>query len=63
MELSKKHGSMPMQSWTDRANRENPRAADYYSELRTWLQHAIIQAEKSKNSRKKDKLLTMLREL
>jgi hypothetical protein len=63
MELTKKQGSMPMQSWTSRANRENTRNADYYSELRTWLQHAILQAEKSRDSSKKDKLLTLMREL
>ena len=63
MELSKKHGRMPVQLWTGRSNRENPRNAGYYSELRTWLQHAILQAEKSRNSRKKDKLLTLLKEL
>ncbi len=63
MELSKKHGSMPAQSWIGRSDGENPRFVDYYSELRTWLQHAIIQAEKRKDSGKRDKLLTLLREL
>ena len=63
MELARKQGSMPAQSWTGRANREDSRNEDYYSELRTWLQHAILQAEKSKDSSKKDKLLTLLREL
>jgi len=37
--------------------------ADYYPELRTWVQHAIVEAEKSKNHAKKDQFIDLLNDL
>ena len=48
MELVNKHAHTPAQSWTSRAERRHPPKVDYYSELRSWVQHAMFEAEKNK---------------
>jgi hypothetical protein len=63
MELADKHVSMPAQSWTSRAERKCPPKVDYYSELRSWVQHGILEAEKNKDYNKKDQLLSLLKDL
>jgi hypothetical protein len=63
METTEKQVNTPIQSWTHRAERKQPLKIDYYSELTSWLQHAIIEAEKNKNFNKKDHLLTLLKDL
>jgi hypothetical protein len=35
----------------------------FYPELRSWVQHAILEAEKNGNFEKKDQLLSLLKEL
>ena len=63
MELLNKGVSTPTQSWTSRAERRHPPKIDYYSELRSWVQRAILAAEKNKDFNKKDQLLSLLRDL
>ena len=63
MELAEKHDTRPAQSWVNRAYRKGPSNVDYCSELRSWLQHAILEAEKNKDSNKKDELLVLLKGL
>ena len=63
MELADKYVSMHAQSWTNRVERRHPPKVDYYSELRSWVQHAILEAEKNKDFNKKDQLLSLLKDL
>jgi hypothetical protein len=63
MELADKHVITPTQSWTSRAERKHPPKVDYYSELRSWVRHAVLEAERSKDFNKKDRLLNLLKDL
>ena len=63
MELTGKHVHYPRRSWISRAERKHPIDADYYSELRTWLQHGIMEAEEKEDFSKKGRLLSLLKEL
>ena len=63
MGLAENKASTPTQSWINKAEKRHLPEADYYSELRSWLQHAILEAEKTKNINKKDQLLTLLKDL
>ncbi len=63
MELVEKHVSTAARSWSDRAERRGPAIADYSSELRSWVQCAILDAEETKDFSKKDRFLSLLREL
>jgi len=63
MELAEKQVSMSTQSWISRAERKHPRRIDYDSELRSWLQRAILEAEKKKDFNKKNQLLILLNDL
>jgi hypothetical protein len=63
MELVDKQVSTPTQSWTSRAERRHPPTIDYYSELRSWVQRAMLEAEKNKDFNKKDQLLSLLKDL
>jgi len=63
MELTDNRASKSAQSWTNRVERSHLPKADYYSELRSWLQRAILEAEKTKNFNKKDQLLILLKDL
>ncbi len=51
------------QSWINRVEgRHQPRVA-YHSELRDWVQHVILEAEKNNDFKKKHKFLTLLKDL
>jgi len=63
MELADNYVSTPAQSWISRAERKHLPKVDYYSELRSWVQHAISAAEKNKDFNKKDQLLSLLKDL
>jgi cystathionine beta-lyase/cystathionine gamma-synthase len=63
MEIVEKQSNRSAQSWTKRSEHRRSTEADFYPELRSWVQHAIVEAEKSKNSEKKDQLLSLLKEL
>jgi len=63
MELVDKYESTPGQSSTCRAERKYPLKVDYYSELRSWVQHAVLEAERNKDFNKKDRFLSLLNDL
>jgi hypothetical protein len=63
MESIDKQGSVPPQSWASSVERKHPSKIDYYSQLRSWVQHAIFEAEKNGDSNKKDRFLSLLRDL
>jgi hypothetical protein len=63
MELADKQVSTAARSWSNRADRRHSAIVDYSSELRSWVQHAISQAEDMKDFNKKDKFLSLLEDL
>jgi hypothetical protein len=63
MELMNEQTSKPAQSRISRAGRKHPRRVDYRSELRSWVQQVILEAEKNKDANKKDQFLSLLNEL
>jgi RNA-splicing ligase RtcB len=63
MELADRYASTPSQSLTSRAERKYSLKVDYYSELRSWVQHAILEAERKEDVNKRDRLLSLLKDL
>jgi hypothetical protein len=63
MEMLKGRSSRSARSWTKRVERRHSVEAGFYPELRTWVQHAILEAEKRGDFEKKDQLLSLLKEL
>jgi hypothetical protein len=63
MELIDMQVNTPAQSWLSRVEKRHPAQADYFSELRSWVQHAILEAEEKKDFNKKGKLLILLKDL
>jgi hypothetical protein len=63
MELANEKKNKSAQDWTDRVQRRHAPRVNYYSELRSWVQQVIREAEKSKDSVKKDQFLSLLKEL
>lgn len=63
MELVDKQISKPAQSWPSRVERRHSPKVEYYSELRSWVQQVILEAEKNKDFNKKDQFLSLLEEL
>ncbi len=63
MEIVNEKSGMSIRSWARKTERKEAHEVDYYPELRTWIQHAIIEAEKINNHRKKNKLLGLLKDL
>ena len=63
MELVDKQMSTAAQSWSNRADRRHPTKVDYSSELRSWVQLAILEAEEMKDLDKKGKFLSLLKDL
>jgi hypothetical protein len=63
MELIDTQVNTPAQSWLSRVERRHLAQADYFSELRSWVQHAILEAEEKKDFNKKGKLLNLLKDL
>jgi hypothetical protein len=63
MEIVKNKQNESARSWTRRAEHRHSVEAGFYPELRTWVQRAILEAEKRGNSEKKDQLLSLLKEL
>jgi hypothetical protein len=53
----------PAQAWVSRVERRYPPNVDYDSELRNWLQHVILEAEKDNNFKKRDHFLSLLKDL
>ena len=50
-------------SWISRVERKHQPKVDYHSELRDWVQHVILEAEKNKNFKKKGQFLSLLKDL
>jgi hypothetical protein len=63
MELVNKAKSTAARSWSNRADRRHSAIVDYSSELRSWVQCAILDAEEMKDFSKKDKFLSLLEDL
>ncbi len=63
MELVNKQTNTAVRSWSNRAERRSPAVVDYSSELRSWVQRAILDAEERKDFGKKDRFLSLLNDL
>jgi hypothetical protein len=63
MELVNKRTNTAVRSWSNRAGRKSPAVEDYSSELRSWVQRAILDAEETKDFGKKDRFLSLLKDL
>jgi hypothetical protein len=63
MELVDKQADTTIRSWIPRVNKKHPGKEDYHSELRSWVQRAILAAEKKKDFYKKGQLLNLLKDL
>lgn len=63
MELINTQVRTPVQSWLSRVEKRHPVQTDYFSELRSWVQRALLEAEERKDINKKDKLLNLLKDL
>jgi len=63
MKLANKKLSRSAQSWISGVERRHLLEVDYYSELRDWVQHAILEAEKNKDFKKKERFLDLLKDL
>ena len=63
MGLVDKQMSTAARSWSNRADRRSPAIVDYSSELRSWVQLAILEAEEMKDFSKKDRFLSLLNDL
>jgi hypothetical protein len=61
VELIDRHVYTSVQSWTRRAEVGHPLKVEYCSELRSWVQRAILEAEKNEDFDKKDQLPSLLR--
>ena len=63
MKFVNKQLSRSAQSWINRVERRHQPKVDYHSELRDWVQHVILEAEKSKDFKKKNQFLSLLKGL
>jgi hypothetical protein len=63
MKLADKQVSTAARSWSNRADRRRLTKVDYSSELRSWVLHAISQAEQTNDFNKKGKFLSLLKDL
>lgn len=63
MKTTSKHLSRSAQSWINRVLKRHQPAEDYHSELRDWVRHVILEAEKNENFKKKERFLSLLKDL
>ena len=63
MKLANAQLSRSAESWIKRVERRHPPKVGYHSELRDWVQHVIMEAEKNKNFKKKGQFLDLLKDL
>ena len=63
MKSANKKLSRSAQSRTKKVEKKHSLKVDYYSELRDWVQHVLLEAEKNKDFKKKDKFLRLLKDL
>jgi hypothetical protein len=58
-----KQVSTPTHSQIKRVKRRQQVNVDYFSELRSWVQHAMLESEENKDFNKKSKFLDLLKDL
>lgn len=63
METMNQQLNRSTQAWTKKVDRKHPPKVDFYPELRSWVQHAILEAEKNRDFGKKDQFLELLKDL
>ena len=63
MKSVNKQVSTPVKSLTFRVEGRCTPKVNHYSELRIWVQRAILEAERNKDFNKKDQLLSLLKDL
>ncbi|NIO38113.1 hypothetical protein GTO27_10490 [Candidatus Bathyarchaeota archaeon] len=63
MKLANKQLRRSAQSWMNRVEKKPPLNMNYNSELRDWLQHVILEAEKNKDFKRKDQFQSLLEDL
>jgi len=63
MEVLEKRPHKPADMRTSKSENKHSANVDYNGELRSWVQHAILEAKRNGNSEKKDQLLSLLKEL
>jgi predicted RNA-binding protein with RPS1 domain len=63
MSLEKMQSNSQTRSCKRRADRRQASMTDYHSELRAWVQHALLEAERNQDSKKSERFLSLLKEL
>ncbi len=63
MKSTEKQLDRSAHSWINKVERRHPHNVDYDSELRDWLQHVILEAEKNNNFKKRTQFLSFLEDL
>ena len=63
MSLEKMQSNNKTRSWNRKADRTRTSKVDYNSELRAWVQHALLEAERNQDSKKSAQFLSLLKEL
>jgi hypothetical protein len=63
MKLKDVNLSSPTQYWVKTSDRKPQIKAGLHSELRDWVQHVIMEAEKNKDFKKKSLFLSLLADL
>jgi hypothetical protein len=63
MNLEKMQSNIQTRFWKKKADKSQASSTDYYSELRAWVQHALLEAEKNQDSKKSEQFLSLLKEL
>lgn len=63
MKLKNTQLSRPAQSWIKIGERKPQIKVGLHSELREWVQHVIMEAEKNQDFKKKEQFLSLLEDL
>lgn len=63
MTLEKMQPNIQTRSWNRKALGKLTPKMDYNSELRAWVQHELLEAERNQDSEKSAKFLSLLKEL
>jgi hypothetical protein len=63
MNLERMQSNNQKPSWNRRTLRRHAPKMDFYSELRAWVQHALLEAERNQDTEKSEMFLSLLKEL
>lgn len=63
MEMENKQLNKSTQSWIKKIERKDLSKSDYHSELKNWMECVILQAEKDKDFKKKNRFASLLEDL